>query len=385
EPQQANAIAAAMAAELATAPWSETCEVCLIGVADELEPLERVQVLPADSAVAELVRLARSERQSGLVDAAHGDIPAALTIAVVGAGALPADELAALVAAARPHNGLAVIAATPAPSGIAGRFRLVCDQDGSALLYPLGLTVTPAQPHTISQQLVELLAATAAASDVPLNADGSAPPAVETAEDLVEGLAGGVVDPAADDHEDGEVAETEPFSDTGVACDGPPRADDSASAAVEPDEERATNDNNDGEVAETEALAAADISNDATPRTESGAPAAAESAEETETSGTSEDDAPDSVLDADGAKAGAPTPVAEVRLLGPLEITWQHKTPKRQVSELVSYLAVHPRGVSSDEARLALWPTTVDDDTFGERAPATFWALTTKARGALGD
>jgi len=80
----------------------------------------------------------------------------------------------------------------------------------------------------------------------------------------------------------------------------------------------------------------------------------------------------------------APERVVEVRLLGPVEITWQHHTPKRQVAELVSYLAVHPKGVTPDQARLALWPATADDEHFGERAPATYHALTTKARAALG-
>ncbi|HVW30993.1 MAG TPA: hypothetical protein VHL53_00515 [Acidimicrobiia bacterium] len=499
DPKHTNAIAAAMAAELAAAPWSETCDVCLVGVAPELEALERVQALPTDTAVAELVRLAGHEGQSGLTDGAQGDIPAALTIAVVGAGALPSDELAALVAAARPHSGLAVIAATPAASGIAGRFRLVCDQGGTALLYPLGLTVTPAQPHDIAKQLVELLAATARASDVPLNADGSAPPTVESAEqpatdpdnhrevpdaELIDGAGTatppnhedgapvrvesiaapervGTVTEAVPDSEtpagnrrasdlapnadgnatgtpksaeelwtdvndDNDVAEIEPSAGTNIASDLAPNGDGNAPARIESPEEPVT-DGNDEEASNIEPSAGTGITNDLAPNGDGNAPARVESAEEPAMNGndeevpniepsagtgitndlapktarpaadavelaeepgtgsTAEAPVPGATIDATSIESAVPRAVAEVRVLGPIEITWRRKAPKRQIAELVSYLAVHPRGVSSDEARLALWPATADDKRFGERAPATFWALTTKARGALGE
>ena len=372
DPTRTNAIATAMAAELATAPWSQTCDVCLVGVAEDLEPLERVQVLPADGAVAELVSRAHSQHQSGLAEAAHGDIPAALTIAVVGAGALPADELAALVAAARPHTGLAVIAATPA-GGVAGRFRLVCEPDDSALLYPLGLTVTPAQPHATSQRFVDVLTATATAGDIPLNADGSAPPTVETAEE-----------PATDHNEEGDTPEFEALVDADTPGDDRPGTNGSTPTAVESAEVPASDDTDDSQPPVAEAYADAEVGHDAPPAAES-APAVVEPTEETDTATPVYDAVADAARRPTGMDTTAAEPAVDVRLLGPIEITWQHKTPKRQVGELVSYLAVHPRGVSTDEARLALWPTTVDDDHFGERAQSTFWALTTKARSALGD
>jgi DNA-binding SARP family transcriptional activator len=294
-PERADIIVTAMAAELATAPWSEHCDVCLIGAASELHGLERVRTVPAASALAELASAARRNGDGGLGDGARADIPSTLTIAIVGSGALPPDDLTGLLAAARPHSGLAVIAATPT-GGTAGRFRVVTGDDGMATLYPLGLAVTPAQRNDTAARLLELVAATAMpGTDLPVDGADDSQPALEMADE-----------PTTPD------PDSRPDTDNVVEAKAP-------------------------------------------------APAAP-------------------TMAADKTEA-----LVHVRLLGPVEITWQNKAPKRQVGEFVSYLAAHPRLVTSEEARLALWPASADDEHFGERAPATYWALTTRARGALGE
>lgn len=286
---QVNTVLAAMAAELASAVWAENCDVHLIGVDPRLGGFDRVRVLNADDALGSLLPTASPPGTGGLADGARGDIPAAPTIAVVGPGALEPDDLDALLTAAQPHSGLAVIAAG---SGVGGRVRLVGCPDGTAVLYPLGLAVQLATSAPTADHLVDLLAATASrGTDRPIETTTTSTAcSAEVAPPEVSG---------ADKHHEA------PGED---ARDPDPSADDEVSAA----------------------------------------------------------------------------PAAIVRLLGPVEITWQGPTPKRQVAELVSYLAAHPRGVTYDQGRLALWPATEDDDRFGERAPATFWSLTTKARNALG-
>lgn len=286
---QVTTVLAAMATELASAAWAENCDVYLIGVEPRLGGLDRVQVLAADEAVEALLLTASPPGTGGLADGARGDIPAAPTIAVVGPGTLEPDDLDALLNAAQPHSGLAVIAAG---SDVGGRVRLVACPDGTAVLYPLGLTVRLASSAPSAGDLVDLLAATAArGTDIPIEA-----------------------------------------TTTSTA----------GSAEVAPPEEPGTDEHHDEAPGENAA-------------------------------------GPDPNADDE-----APAAPAVVRLLGPVEITWQGPTPKRQVAELVSYLAAHPRGVTYDQGRLALWPATDDDDRFGERAPATFWSLTTKARNALG-
>jgi DNA-binding SARP family transcriptional activator len=74
----------------------------------------------------------------------------------------------------------------------------------------------------------------------------------------------------------------------------------------------------------------------------------------------------------------------EVRVLGPVEVAWPGEAPKPQVTELVAYLATHPPVAGADRIRLALWPVDDNDERFGERAPSTFWTLSSKARKALG-
>jgi DNA-binding SARP family transcriptional activator len=54
------------------------------------------------------------------------------------------------------------------------------------------------------------------------------------------------------------------------------------------------------------------------------------------------------------------------------------------MAELVAYLATHRPSVSGERIRLALWPASTDDERFGERSSRTLWALTTRARQALG-
>jgi DNA-binding SARP family transcriptional activator len=293
-PERADAIVTAMAAELATAPWSEHCDVCLIGAGTELRALERVRIVAAEDALTELGSAVRRSGDGGLADGAGGDIPAPLTIAVIASSGLPAEDLASLLAAARPHSGLAVIAAIPIGVS-AGRFRMVTGADGKAVLYPLGLAVTPAQRNATATRLLELVTATAVpGTDLPVDGADDSQPAVETAE------------------------EPAPGPDPDARTDG-------------------------ADAVEATRTAAADMA-------------------------------------ADNAET-----VVQVRLLGPVEITWQNKPPKRQIGEFVSYLAVHPRQVTSEEARLALWPASADDEHFGERAPATYWALTTRARAALGE
>ena len=287
--EQVPGVLTAMAAELASAPWSENCDVVLVGLGEALVDLERVRVINSADAVAQLSRMAGEPGAGGLADGARADIPAGPTVAIVGPAALDDDDLEALLAAAKPHSGLCVIAVG---TSISGRCRLVGCPDGSAVLYPLGLSVTLAKGSTTAAHLVDLLATTATR---------------------------GTDRPTSDDRPD----------DPTEGYEGPPTSD-SARPDAEPhlaDEPRTDDETDFADPVET---------------------------------------------------------VVDVRLLGPVEITWQHKAPKRQAIELVSYLAVHPRGVTSDQARLALWPPTVDDEHFGERAPATFWALTTKARSALG-
>jgi DNA-binding SARP family transcriptional activator len=287
---QVDAVLTAIATELASAAWSENCDVCLVGVGARLGDLDRVRILDADHAVAELRRAASMPGTGGLADGARGDIPAAPTIAVVGPGALEPDDLRALLAVAQPHSGLAVVAAG---CGTGGRVRLVACPDSTAVLYPLGLTVQLATGAAAAEELVDLLAATAARG-------------------------------------------------TDLPVDSHPGSGNSSAEVDQPDG----------------------------------------------STGSDDVDEPDGENPVD-AQTGAETeplaePVVAVRVLGPVEITWQGPTPKRQVAELVSYLVAHPRGVTSDQGRLALWPAIADDDRFGERAPATFWSLTTKARRALG-
>lgn len=287
--EQVTGVLTAMAAELASAPWSENCDVVLVGIGEALVDLERVRIVNSADAVTQLSRMAGEPGPGGLADGARADIPAGPTVAIVGPAALDADDLQTLLAAAKPHSGLCVIASG---TSISGRCRLVGCPDGSAVLYPLGLSVTLANGSTTAAHLVELLATTATR---------------------------GTDRPAPDDRPDNPTE----------GCEARPTSDSSR-----PDAEPHLTDE---------------------PRT-----------------------------DHETGIADPVETVVDVRLLGPVEITWQHKAPKRQAIELVSYLAVHPRGVTSDQARLALWPATVDDEHFGERAPATFWALTTKARSALG-
>lgn len=286
---QVEAVLMAMATELASATWSENCDVRLVGLGNRLGELDRVRILDADHAVAELRRAAGMPGTGGLADGARGDIPAAPTIALVGPGALEADDLRALLAVAQPHSGLTVVAAG---GGIGGRVRLVSCPDGSGILYPLGLTVQLATGAAAAEELVDLLAATAArGTDLPLDAASAA----DTSSSEVCGSGESTGTDAAD----------EPAGDDPV---------DAASTEPEP----------------------------------------------------------------------AAEPVVAVQVLGPVEITWQGPNPRPQIAEFVSYLAAHPRGVTSDQARLALWPVNENDDRFGERSPATLWSLTTKARRALG-
>jgi DNA-binding SARP family transcriptional activator len=52
-----------------------------------------------------------------------------------------------------------------------------------------------------------------------------------------------------------------------------------------------------------------------------------------------------------------PSPVPDVRVIGPVEVSWREVPERRVVAELACLLAMHPnRNVTSEEARAALWP-----------------------------
>jgi DNA-binding SARP family transcriptional activator len=71
-------------------------------------------------------------------------------------------------------------------------------------------------------------------------------------------------------------------------------------------------------------------------------------------------------------------PVVDVALLGPVEVRGTARPLRRAWAlELVVYLAVHPRGVSSDEWATALWPDRV-------MADPTRHSIASAARRALG-
>jgi DNA-binding SARP family transcriptional activator len=282
--ERVRAVLESIALELATAPWADAVEVCLIGVGGPLAGLERARILDPDEAVATLRREAELPSGAGLAAAATCDIPPAPTVAIIGAGALEAKDLDALLGVAQPHSGLAVVAAC---AGTSERWQLAVAGGGEALLSPLGLALTVNTRPETAETLQSILGDTAArGTDAP-----------------------------------------EPTADTDIEPNGEHPSHAETVAAQE----------------DTEAQADTD----------------------------------------EPASSPAP-PLVDVRVLGPVEITWPRETPRPQVGELVAYLATHPPAVGAERARLALWPATTDDDRFGERHPGTFWNLTSKARKVVG-
>jgi hypothetical protein len=68
----------------------------------------------------------------------------------------------------------------------------------------------------------------------------------------------------------------------------------------------------------------------------------------------------------------------EIRVLGPIEVVGASRAFERTASlELVVYLAMHPRGVTTDAWATALWPDRL-------AAPATLHSTASAARHALG-
>lgn len=86
----------------------------------------------------------------------------------------------------------------------------------------------------------------------------------------------------------------------------------------------------------------------------------------------------------DSASGGGPSelhgagPEVEVRILGPVEVRGAAGPLRRAWTlELVVYLALHPRGATSDAWAAALWPDRL-------MAPATLYSTASAARRALG-
>lgn len=72
-----------------------------------------------------------------------------------------------------------------------------------------------------------------------------------------------------------------------------------------------------------------------------------------------------------------PTPEVEVRVLGPVEVHGVDVINRRRTVELITYLALHPGGVSADRLKTAIWPE-------GEPTQGTFNVTVHRARSALG-
>lgn len=89
----------------------------------------------------------------------------------------------------------------------------------------------------------------------------------------------------------------------------------------------------------------------------------------------------DGAIDSDGAIAiddGTGPGEVEVAVLGPVEVRGTRRPLRRaHAAELVVYLALHPRGVSTDVWAAALWPDRC-------MAPATLHSTISAARQALG-
>lgn len=312
--EEAEAVLGGMALELATAPWADLVDVCLVGPPEAfagLDRLERVRILDADTAVTALKRCAGSPGVSGLTAAAMGDIPPGPTVAIVWPEALSEDDLLTLSAMAEPHNGLVLVLAeggSPTP------WRLTVGRDRHALLSPLGFALSvPTGQKTIDALASLLVDAATEGVDVPVHQDDEHSPPVP---EILEGRRAECAEPF-----DVDAANSVIVADAHGSMDEEPEA-------LVPD-----------------------------------APAA-----------------PAAENDDDGS-----APVAEVRILGPVEITWRGPAPQRpQPGELVAYLATHRHRVSGDHVRLALWPARADDDRFGERNKSTLWALTSRTRQALG-
>nr|MDQ3573764.1 hypothetical protein [Actinomycetota bacterium] len=87
--------------------------------------------------------------------------------------------------------------------------------------------------------------------------------------------------------------------------------------------------------------------------------------------------------------ASRESPDAEVRVLGPVVVTWPGLEGKRQphrrkLEEVVAYLGTHDeRPVPAERLRVALWPLR-DDPWAGEVANSTFRSTMSRARAALG-
>lgn len=72
-----------------------------------------------------------------------------------------------------------------------------------------------------------------------------------------------------------------------------------------------------------------------------------------------------------------PTPEVEVRVLGPVEVHGVDVINRRRTVELITYLALHPGGVSADRLKTAIWPEA-------EPTQGTFNVTVHRARSALG-
>ncbi len=89
----------------------------------------------------------------------------------------------------------------------------------------------------------------------------------------------------------------------------------------------------------------------------------------------------DSPADLQAARAPEDTPTISIAVLGPLAIEGLHHRIKRAATrELLTYLALHPRGASRDELVEALWPA--QDPA---RTRPRFYQSVTEARKALGE
>ena len=138
DPDHVVAALERIALELATLPWGDTLDVCLVGVGSRLRDLDRVRILEPDQALESLRRVAGPAATGGLAAAAMSDIPPGPTVVLVTPDALDPVDLADVLDLAQPHSGLAVVAAGP-PT--AGNWRLAIAPSGEGLLAPLGVAL----------------------------------------------------------------------------------------------------------------------------------------------------------------------------------------------------------------------------------------------------
>ena len=167
DPKDVEGFLSCAATHLATAPWSDALTVLLPAGDRRLGALEHIQVVAAKQAVEEATRRATRPSGNRLADrvAPPGLEALAPTVVLACPGDLDAEQVAQLVATARPESGVVFVAPGPIPNAA---WRVELGTDGAAILEPLHLRLTFRSDAATTSAVVELIARTADRDDVPL-------------------------------------------------------------------------------------------------------------------------------------------------------------------------------------------------------------------------